>query len=83
MLNLALEHDGALPVSLTLGKDLYKENQARNLSVSPGGRGEASWATVQSHGWYDFTAEADGLVLSFAGRLEDGTHSYSDPLMHT
>ncbi|HEY4275156.1 MAG TPA: phospholipase C, phosphocholine-specific [Rhizomicrobium sp.] len=83
MLDLVLENAGALPISLTVGKDPYGENQTHNLSAHPGGRGAARWAAAQNHGWYDFVVEAEGLVLGFAGRLEDGEHSYSDPLLRT
>jgi phospholipase C len=37
----------------------------------------------QSHGWYDFTVETEGFQSEarFAGRVETGHSSFSDPLM--
>lgn len=37
----------------------------------------------QSHGWYDFTVTADGAKAAarYAGRVETGRSSFSDPLM--
>jgi phospholipase C len=37
----------------------------------------------QSHGWYDFTVKANGSDAEsrFAGRVETGRASFSDPLM--
>jgi phospholipase C len=37
----------------------------------------------QSYGWYDFTVKANGseAVARFAGRVETGRSSVSDPLM--
>jgi phospholipase C len=38
----------------------------------------------KSHGWYDFSVTVDGhdgFEQRFAGRVETGTHSFSDPLM--
>ncbi len=37
----------------------------------------------QSHGWYDFTVKIEGSESEarFAGRVETGRSSFSDPLM--
>jgi phospholipase C len=37
----------------------------------------------RSHGWYDFTVKADGSSeqAHYAGRVETGRPSVSDPLM--
>jgi phospholipase C len=37
--------------------------------------------TTASHGWYDFSVEAEGLVFRYAGRLETGKWSITDPSM--
>jgi phospholipase C len=36
-----------------------------------------------SHGWYDFTvkSEASASAAHFAGRVETGRSSFTDPLM--
>jgi len=37
----------------------------------------------KSHGWYDFTVQAEGSSAEarFAGRVEAGRSSFTDPLM--
>ena len=34
-----------------------------------------------THGWYDFTVRASGLVYRYAGRVETGAWSITDPAM--
>ncbi|MDE8654481.1 phosphocholine-specific phospholipase C [Novosphingobium album (ex Liu et al. 2023)] len=83
VIELALENHTDAPVHLALGKDAYGLNATRRVPVIPGGSAKARWLTAKSHGWYDFTVETDGLAMGFAGRLEDGKPTLSDPLMHT
>ena len=37
----------------------------------------------KSHGWYDFTVKAEGIesAARFAGHVETGRSSFTDPLM--
>jgi phospholipase C len=81
-IDLALENDDTVPLSLMIGKDVYGVNQARNISLSPGDRINARWLTAQSHGWYDFIVETKSMAIRLAGRLENGEPSFSDPLMY-
>jgi len=39
--------------------------------------------SARSHGWYDFSVEIDGskILRRYAGRVETGRSSFSDPLM--
>lgn len=80
-LDLALRHGGGVPVDIIIGNDLYDGNQPRRLSLTDGAGAKARWETSKSHGWYDFKVEASGLTLGFAGRVEDGKPSVSDPLL--
>ena len=34
---------------------------------------------IGSHNWYDLTITGEGLERHFAGRLENGASSFSDP----
>jgi phospholipase C len=81
-LNLAVVNTGAAPVDLAIGEDLYGVNQPRTLAVAAGGTARARMSVAKSQGWYDFTIRAPGVVLRLAGRLENGKHRISDPLMH-
>ncbi|CAN5419382.1 phospholipase C, phosphocholine-specific [soil metagenome] len=37
--------------------------------------------TAKNHGWYDFTIQAEGLAYRYAGRVETGKWSITDPAM--
>jgi len=37
------------------------------------------WSAKDSYGWYDLTVTAPGFEQRFAGRIETGRHSISDP----
>jgi len=51
------------------------------LSVPPGTTGTLSWTVKASGYWYDFTARSGNFERRFAGRLETGADSISDPAM--
>ena len=57
-------------------------NEAQSMALAANAKAKARWSAANSHGWYDFTVEASGFEMRFAGRLEDGKPSISDPLMH-
>jgi len=57
---------------------------ARSFTLAPGQSTTARWSVSVTHGWYDIAvrAPADGRYLRrFAGRLETGRDSISDPAM--
>jgi phospholipase C len=61
-----------------------KENAYRELedSIQLGGRkGSQPLDFESSLGWYDFTVSGTGFSWTFAGRLENGLESISDPLL--
>jgi phospholipase C len=52
--------------------------------VSPGGRATFAVETVASNGWYDVTVRVAGraaFAKRYAGRVETGNWSVSDPLI--
>jgi phospholipase C len=49
------------------------------VSVRPGATHQHRTPTV--HGWYDLTVTAAGLERRYAGHLENGRESISDPAM--
>ncbi|MFX2509692.1 phospholipase domain-containing protein, partial [Serratia marcescens] len=61
--------------------------RARGASTScgglpAGGSHQQAFDARASGGWYDLTLQGtDGWLRRLAGRLEDGEHSVSDPLM--
>jgi len=53
----------------------------RRLSVRRGARVSAVIDTAKTHGWYDFTVQSEGIVQRYAGRVETGAWSVTDPAM--
>ena len=69
-----------LAVAVT-GNSYTKETERRVLDA--GGKASLVLHLKESHGWYDFTVKADGAAgeARFAGRVETGRPSLSDPLI--
>lgn len=81
-LELFLE-DAQRPHSpFNIGGDAYGTNAPQRFPAASGPEARVHWNTADSHGWYDFIVEAEGVALGFAGRMEDGKPGFSDPLMH-
>jgi phospholipase C len=84
-MTLILSNRGATPLSLTV-EDLGYGAEKKTLTVPPGGSSATRKIIPlqKSHGWYDvrFTVEgASAFSQRFAGRLETGRESRSDPLL--
>ena len=77
-----LQNPGAQALKVTVLDNSYKTGTV--VKEVPAGR-EASVVLKlqQSYGWYDFTVTADGAKAAarYAGRVETGRSSFSDPLM--
>ncbi|MDR7375674.1 phospholipase C [Rhodoferax ferrireducens] len=83
-LMLKLHNTGAAACSFSVVANAYVGNAAQTQSVAAGGEGALSWALKSSGYWYDFTVTVPalkGYTRRFAGRLETGKHSISDPAM--
>ena len=74
---------GTAAASVTLQANAYRTDGPWQLDVPAGQVAEQHWALNDSGNWYDFTLVADGLERRFAGRVETGKHSVSDPAMAT
>ncbi|MCY1554258.1 Non-hemolytic phospholipase C [compost metagenome] len=62
----------------------YANHERWTLTVPAGGQVEQHWALSGSGGWYDFTAslqEDPAYLRRFAGRVETGRPSVTDPAM--
>ncbi len=64
-------------------KDRSYKTGSRTEKVKAGGRVSLLLNLERSHGWYDFTVETEGgkAQAHFAGRVETGRSSFTDPLM--
>jgi phospholipase C len=75
-----MHNTSARSVRVSVAETSYKIGTEEKI-LSP----DRTWSRLlhlkQSHGWYDFTVTADGAEARFAGRVETGLPSFSDPLM--
>lgn len=77
-----LRNTSSEKMSVTVVDNSYKKGTARKL-LGSGGASSLVLNLHQSHGWYDFTVKVDGSDAEshFAGRVEAGRPSFSDPLI--
>jgi phospholipase C len=77
-----LRNTGRAPVMVTVKDNSYKMGVV-NKMVAAGDESSVVLSLKQSHGWYDFSVKSEGAKAEarFAGRVETGRSSFSDPLM--
>jgi len=67
---------------ISLASDVYGPKAIRVIEVAPGSRVALDWDVARSGNWYDITLDAGpGFTRRFAGRIETGKDSVSDPAM--
>jgi phospholipase C len=73
---------GDAPITATIADNSYKTGTVTR-TIGTGQRASIVLNLKRSHGWYDFTVKQSnsGAESSFAGRVETGKPSFSDPLM--
>jgi phospholipase C len=84
VLNLVLNNPGTFPVDFTLAALAYQDGTPRALRVAPGAK-RVLRLPLADHHWYDWRVAVDGApgtAWRFAGHLEDGQPSLTDPAMH-
>jgi phospholipase C len=69
-------------VSVVVEDKSYKTGK-QTKELAPGQDVSIPVESSKSHGWYDFTVQAEGLsaIRHYAGRVETGRSSFTDPLM--
>ncbi|MGC5698693.1 phospholipase C, phosphocholine-specific [Pseudomonas sp. NFXW11] len=81
-LQLTLSNPAEHEVSITIERCPYTQQGPWTLAVPAAGEVRQVFPCQSSGGWYDLTLRSDGGWLRrVAGRLENGAHSISDPLM--
>ncbi len=81
-LQLQLNNPGTEAIAVTLERCPYTQQGPWHITLPAGGSHQQSFDAHASGGWYDLTLQSPGGWLRrLAGRLEDGEHSVSDPLM--
>ena len=79
-----LYNRGAAAATFTGTAQAYRNDAPQTVSVAAGGVGEMSWSLADTGNWYDFMVTCSGAATfrrRFAGRIETGKDSVSDPAM--
>ncbi|MDN6886080.1 phospholipase C, phosphocholine-specific [Variovorax sp. CAN2819] len=84
--NVSVEmlNSGGSNCKFTVRAKAYRDDGPWNATVAGDGKVEQAWVLASSGQWYDFavTCDADpAFYRRFAGRVETGRHSVSDPAM--
>lgn len=82
-LQLWLENKGTEALEIRITDDAYKAN-AKTLTIAAKQRKQLSLNLQKSKGWYDFVLSVKGsptFLRHYAGHVETGKESISDPLM--
>ena len=77
MIELAVTSPKTL--ALTIRANAHRADGPWKLTLAPGRPATHRWLLIESGHWYDFTATTQTWACRFAGRLETGIHSVSDP----
>ena len=81
---LSMTNTGGSPATFTVRPKAYRTDGPWTATVAAGATAEQHWELADSGRWYDFevTCDADiNYYRRFAGRVETGQHSVSDPAM--
>jgi phospholipase C len=79
-----LRNTGTAPARFTIKPMAYRQDGSWTVTVQPGAEGEQHWSLADSGNWYDFEVSVDvqpTFRRRFAGRLETGKDTVSDPAM--
>jgi phospholipase C len=80
---LKVRHDASKPAKLMVKANAYLPNKTWNIETASTEK-ELNWNMSDFGGWYDFTVTIEGdssFKRRFAGRIETGKDSFSDPYM--
>ncbi|WP_151812078.1 phosphocholine-specific phospholipase C [Acinetobacter bereziniae] len=80
---LKVRHDASKPAKLMVKANAYLPNRTWNIETASTEK-ELNWNMSDFGGWYDFTVTIEGdssFKRRFAGRIETGKDSFSDPYM--
>lgn len=81
-LSLTLTNPGSETTTVTIARCPYTQNGPWQIELPAGGRHQQAFDAKISGGWYDLSLQdSQGWLRRLAGRLENGEHSVSDPLM--
>ncbi|GIG56134.1 phospholipase C, phosphocholine-specific [Longispora fulva] len=81
---LKMVNSGTKACTITVRANRYLTTGPWTYPLAAGATDERSWTTTASSNWYDLTATADtadGFTRRFAGHMENGQASTSDPTL--
>ncbi|MES2827228.1 MAG: phospholipase C, phosphocholine-specific [Bacteroidota bacterium] len=81
--NLDLKNNGLLPLELKIA-DGYSIDAGKTILLAAGSKKTLLMELSKNSGWYDFTLSVMGNSIykkQYAGHVEDGNDSITDPLM--
>ncbi len=81
---LAIGNSGSAACTVTVGDNAYALGAPRTYVLAPGASVQDAWTLTGSGNWYDFSVTSDIAVdwlRRYAGHLENGMASFSDPAM--
>jgi phospholipase C len=82
VLVLSLRNAGTADCALTLVANAYGTAAPNPFTIAAGATTAMRWNVAASAGWYDLTVSGgDGFLRRFAGHLENGTATTTDPAM--
>ncbi|HKR43515.1 MAG TPA: phospholipase domain-containing protein, partial [Paraburkholderia sp.] len=81
-LELSIANRASAASNVSVAANAYRSEGPWTYALRAGEQVQANWALADSGGWYDFTLSAEnGVIRRFAGRVETGRDSVSDPAM--
>jgi len=81
-IELRLANQSKKPVTISLESTVYQPVMARKVGVGANRTETFRWSVATSGNWYDLSLSTElGFMCRFAGRLETGKDSVSDPAM--
>jgi phospholipase C len=80
VIELSIINRGAGDTVVTVRDESYAA-PPREMHVDAGERATVAVSTESSGGWYDVTVSAGALAYRYAGRVETGRPSITDPAM--
>ncbi|MDD3762112.1 MAG: phospholipase C, phosphocholine-specific [Nevskiales bacterium] len=81
---LKVRNDTGAACVVELEANAYRDDGPWRLDLAAGAQLEQAWILADSGAWYDFSVRIEGdarYLRRFAGRVETGRHSISDPAM--
>lgn len=80
---LELKNAGTARVTASIRSNAYDHQGYPSVELNPDKVVRKSWNVTDSGNWYDFSVSSGGYLFRFAGRVETGKDSISDPAMAT